>query len=522
MKFAKKLEDERCAEWWDMYVDYKSMKKALKQEESAALFAFSDLLERQVVKVHDFMCGQQQVISNGIMPLRELQQDPKSLEGALTVLPQESSLTGQCAKLVQDIENFHDYASLNQLAIRKILKKFDKRFRTAVEQQWVTTPCKTRLRVNGGDVEKWMLHPARQCLRLLRSIVDAKRCCARQFCFWVAEVRQGAQLTGLRAAGVEQTDLTALRLQLCDVSGCGAQVSENDQSICIRNTFIHSSGSNASTLEKRRASSLPPRLADEDKAPAFTADARLASAASTPTASAALAGADADASPQAPAAAAREASARLAAAAPAEMDGPRVLHLASCSSVGASTAAAEAGASCGAFAGSFGGDSSWFAGHTEQPAAAPQPLRRSVGGNKRCGQSAAFDGPRWWTQLKYACPLTGFPLSLLPYPPFKLRAQVGGRSDMVFVDGLSLALQMIISLRFDFLGAPVSRAELDVLDAYIKRCKLGRYRVMRAWELATAGTVEGCQELFALQAEAQRRLNTIAKVQRFRREQHAS
>eukprot|EP00439_Symbiodinium_sp_Y106_P063518 s3085_g9.t2 len=120
MKFAKTLQEKLREEWQQQYVDYKMLKKVLKLEQETAVRAFCDLLESELTKVHAFMQRQQddiwKVVCDGvdIIPTNARQNALVSVNMAET--------------MVDSIQNFKSYVELNRTAVRKIIKKFDKRF----------------------------------------------------------------------------------------------------------------------------------------------------------------------------------------------------------------------------------------------------------------------------------------------------------------------------------------------------------------------------------------------------------
>jgi len=71
-----------------------------------------------------------------------------------------------------------------------------------------------------------------------------------------------------------------------------------------------------------------------------------------------------------------------------------------------------------------------------------QPLSKEVA---EMSLKAASNPNRWWTlsRIILTCPLTGFPIHLLPYPPFKLRVHADKPWPHVLVDGKFLALHLI-------------------------------------------------------------------------------
>jgi hypothetical protein len=91
---------------------------------------------------------------------------------------------------------------------------------------------------------------------------------------------------------------------------------------------------------------------------------------------------------------------------------------------------------------------------------------------KRALQSTSKREP-WWKscQSPVTCPFSGFPINLLPYPPYKLSVQSKGTR--VLVDGKCLALTMISTCNFDANGWCTEK-DVVALGVYVHRCKLGR------------------------------------------------
>lgn len=119
---------------------------------------------------------------------------------------------------------------------------------------------------------------------------------------------------------------------------------------------------------------------------------------------------------------------------------------------------------------------------------------------------------RWWTRLSDICPVSGFPVGLLPYPPVKL--QIGTRTRLI--DGSYLVLQMLSSWRFDVLGEPLSTSQIQALDAYVKRCKLGPFRLGHAMELEGQVDEDSRKQLLAMRHRASHRLQVLQNVQQAR------
>lgn len=89
---------------------------------------------------------------------------------------------------------------------------------------------------------------------------------------------------------------------------------------------------------------------------------------------------------------------------------------------------------------------------------------------------------RWWAcpEPPLLCPLTGFPVCLLPYPPFKLRADAKYARPHRLVDGKFLALCMIAKDVRHACGRQLQASDIGAIDDYFYRCKLGALRPGRA------------------------------------------
>jgi len=149
-----------------------------------------------------------------------------------------------------------------------------------------------------------------------------------------------------------------------------------------------------------------------------------------------------------------------------------------------------------------------------------QPLSKEVA---ELSLKSAYNSNRWWTlsRTPLTCPLTGFPIHLLPYPPFKLRVQAAQPWRHVFVDGKFLALHLIAS---DGL-VQASRSmpeEVTALAQYVRRCKLGRFRLEVALDLtkkAASPELSQCdranagQELSNLRTAAEMELSKLQRIQ---------
>jgi len=90
----------------------------------------------------------------------------------------------------------------------------------------------------------------------------------------------------------------------------------------------------------------------------------------------------------------------------------------------------------------------------------------------------------------------------------------------VLVDGPFLVLQVLSTWNFEVLGRPLVVADVASLDSYMKRCKLGPFRLGRAMELLATRTPESQRELADLRAEALRKLENLRHIQTYRRGQN--
>mmetsp|Transcript_42214 Transcript_42214/g.106320 ORF Transcript_42214/g.106320 Transcript_42214/m.106320 type:complete len:169 (+) Transcript_42214:70-576(+) len=106
---------------------------------------------------------------------------------------------------------------------------------------------------------------------------------------------------------------------------------------------------------------------------------------------------------------------------------------------------------------------------SEAATAALVPTQRHGGGLR------GTEAQRWWTRTQRICPVTNFPISMIPYPPFRLRFRAEPGHDLV--DGKSLALQLIIGERTEVRGYELQASDVPELDRYMQRYQLGRWRL---------------------------------------------
>lgn len=468
MKFAKQLQTELVQEWYTQYIDYKLMKKALKVVDSSdATEAFCRLLEREILKVHSFMQGRQKAIKEDICPLE--------LRPAVEFAGLQFSLED----LVQTIENFRNFAALNQMALRKIIKKFDKRFQVSFIDS-IGLPDTSQMLVSNRDVSTWLLDPAVRCLRLIHSSTSISRCLSeKKFHFWLEELRAGVHLSALRVQGRGQAlggPLQTLLIRLGRDGGTSHQSEvelrecENHRSWRIRNTFIdHDFDETAPRTQ--RSQSVPPR----GSMPALCHDT-------------------AEEEQQSSAMTIFDEQMRWSPSHEPLDEGSR--H------------------------GDWHSSDHMFSNHfallaasedcTSDLASGSSSLAHS--GRRGGGKGSRSASSKWWADVTEACPISGFLISLLPYPPFKFVQSSGN----CLVDGPFLVLQVLSSWCFVVLGRPLSMSDIASLDAYMKRCKLGPFRLGRALELGATETREAQQELAALRSKARRKLEGLKHIQKAR------
>ncbi|CAE7713484.1 CPK8 [Symbiodinium sp. CCMP2456] len=145
-------------------------------------------------------------------------------------------------------------------------------------------------------------------------------------------------------------------------------------------------------------------------------------------------------------------------------------------------------------------------GRSEAAPGAASQAKKARGGNQR-----------WWEELSDTCPISGFPIAYLPYPPCKL--QVGPGKSQKFVDGQYLLLHILSTLNFEVLGRSLTHGEIEAVDQHIKKCKLSPLRLSRAVELLCQvgqHNDRARQELAELRTKATKKLGALRHIQRVR------
>lgn len=145
VNFGKKLAADQVKEWKGYYINYKLMKKMLKQyvqqtqlggkDREQVLKEFSRILDDQIERIVLFLLQQQGHLARRIEELGE--QRATLLEQH--DISQVFQLREAYREVGRDLINLLRFVDMNATGIRKILKKFDKRFGYRFTDYYVTT-----------------------------------------------------------------------------------------------------------------------------------------------------------------------------------------------------------------------------------------------------------------------------------------------------------------------------------------------------------------------------------------------
>ncbi|KAJ9147842.1 hypothetical protein P3X46_029958 [Hevea brasiliensis] len=143
--FGKKLKERQIQEWQGYYINYKLMKKKVRQyaqqievgtqDRRHVLKDFSRMLDNQIEKIVLFLLEQQGLLASRIAKLNEQQE-------ALEQQPDISQITQlreAYRAIGQDLLKLLYFVEINSIGLRKILKKFDKRFGYRFTDYYVKT-----------------------------------------------------------------------------------------------------------------------------------------------------------------------------------------------------------------------------------------------------------------------------------------------------------------------------------------------------------------------------------------------
>ncbi|XP_059645381.1 SPX domain-containing membrane protein At4g22990-like isoform X2 [Cornus florida] len=143
--FGKKLKDRQIQEWQGYYINYKLMKKKVRQygrqievgalDRRQVLKDFSKMLDNQIEKIVLFMLEQQGLLASRIAMLAE-QQDSLQVQPDISKI---SDLRVAYRAVGQDLLKLLFFVEINAIGLRKILKKFDKRFGYRFTDYYVKT-----------------------------------------------------------------------------------------------------------------------------------------------------------------------------------------------------------------------------------------------------------------------------------------------------------------------------------------------------------------------------------------------
>ncbi|PWZ18049.1 SPX domain-containing membrane protein [Zea mays] len=145
VNFGKKLMADQIPEWKGYYINYKLMKKKVKQygqqlqqgekDRRRVLKDFSKMLDDQIEKIVLFLLEQQGMLASRIEELgkqRAILQDQPDISGIAELREAYREVGIDLIKLLK-------FVDLNATGIRKILKKFDKRFGYRFTDYYVTS-----------------------------------------------------------------------------------------------------------------------------------------------------------------------------------------------------------------------------------------------------------------------------------------------------------------------------------------------------------------------------------------------
>ncbi|KAK6117107.1 hypothetical protein DH2020_049152 [Rehmannia glutinosa] len=145
VEFGKRLKERQIQEWKGYYINYKLMKKKVKQynneieagavERRHVLKDFSRMLDNEIETIVLFILEQQGLLASRIAELNEKQDSLQEHPDISKI----SELREAYRAVGQDILKLLFYVEMNAIGLRKILKKFDKRFGYKFTNYYVKT-----------------------------------------------------------------------------------------------------------------------------------------------------------------------------------------------------------------------------------------------------------------------------------------------------------------------------------------------------------------------------------------------
>ncbi|XP_056173979.1 SPX domain-containing membrane protein At4g22990-like isoform X1 [Syzygium oleosum] len=143
--FGKKLKERQIQEWQGYYINYKLMKKKVRQyaqqiqvgtqDRRHVLKDFSRMLDHQIEKIVLFLLEQQGCLASRIAKLGEQQEALQQQQDISKI----SELREAYREVGRDLLKLLYFVELNAIGLRKILKKFDKRFGYRFTDYYVKT-----------------------------------------------------------------------------------------------------------------------------------------------------------------------------------------------------------------------------------------------------------------------------------------------------------------------------------------------------------------------------------------------
>ncbi|CAA3008427.1 SPX domain-containing membrane At4g22990-like isoform X2 [Olea europaea subsp. europaea] len=143
--FGKKLKERQIEEWQEYYINYKLMKKKVKQyanqietgvlDHRNVLKDFSRMLDNQIEKIVLFLLEQQGMLASRIAELNE-QRDTLQDHPDISKI---TELREAYREVGRDLLKLLFFVEMNAIGFRKILKKFDKRFGYKFTDYYVKT-----------------------------------------------------------------------------------------------------------------------------------------------------------------------------------------------------------------------------------------------------------------------------------------------------------------------------------------------------------------------------------------------
>ncbi|CAK8540090.1 unnamed protein product [Lathyrus sativus] len=147
--FGKSLKERQVQEWQEYYINYKLMKKRVKQyaqqielgtqDRQHVLKDFSRMLDNQIEKTVLFLLEQQGQLASRIANLGEQEQQDAAQQEREPEIRKMSEIREAYRTVGQDLLKLLSFIEINAVGLRKILKKFDKRFGYRFTDYYVKT-----------------------------------------------------------------------------------------------------------------------------------------------------------------------------------------------------------------------------------------------------------------------------------------------------------------------------------------------------------------------------------------------